>query len=66
MCRLDAIHPGNIDFDIAVALRAGLFNESLPDFLRDADAAAPGRRLANVTFLHIDCDLYGGAPLRAA
>ena len=38
----------------------GLFNESLPVFLRDQDAAAPGGRLANCTYVHIDCDLYGG------
>ena len=38
----------------------GLFNESLPVFLRDQDAAAPGGRLENCTYVHIDCDLYGG------
>ncbi len=38
----------------------GLFNESLPVFLRDQDAAAASGRLENCTYVHIDCDLYAG------
>ena len=38
-----------------------LFNESLPLFLAEQDAAAPGGKLANLTYVHLDMDLYAGA-----
>lgn len=42
-----------------VHLIKGLFNESLPRFLKKQ--AAYGAADAPMTFLHIDCDLYRGA-----
>ena len=43
----------------------GLFNESLPAFLREQDAAAAAGRLDNCTYVHIDCDLYVGTSYSA-
>ena len=42
-----------------VNLVKGLFNESLPAFLRKQ--AAYGAADSPLTFLHVDCDLYRGA-----
>jgi len=39
----------------------GLFSDSLPPFLRDLDSNTPKAGERNVTYLHIDCDLYAGA-----
>ena len=39
------------------------FNESLPPLLEQQDAANPSGRLPNLTYLHVDCDLYAGARL---
>ena len=40
-----------------------LFSDTLPPFLSDLDKASQGQATAdlNVTYLHIDCDLYAGA-----
>jgi hypothetical protein len=38
----------------------GLFNESLPAWLKQQDATHGGR-MPDVTYLHIDCDLYVGS-----
>jgi len=37
----------------------GLFNESLPPFLKELDASSRSKPLlhSKVTYLHIDCDL---------
>ena len=37
----------------------GLFNESLPNFLKEQAIYASSDEV--VSYLHIDCDLYGGA-----
>lgn len=46
-----------------VQLVKGLFNESLPPFLEQLDRDSRHRPAVfrNVTYLHIDCDLYAGA-----
>ena len=45
--------PGNVH------LWKGLFSESLPAFIKAADRNASGSA-QDVTYLHIDCDLYAG------
>ena len=51
---------GNLPGVVAnVNLIKGLFNESLPAFLRKQ--AAYGAADSPLTFLHVDCDLYRGA-----
>ena len=52
--QLPPVHP-------SVRLVAGLFNDSLPVLLAEQDAASPTGRLPDLTYLHVDCDLYAGA-----
>lgn len=42
-----------------VRLWKGLFSDTLPGFIQEIDAAAGGR-VPNITYLHVDCDLYQG------
>ena len=44
---------------LAVVQVKGLFNESLPNFLKEQAIYASSDEV--VSYLHIDCDLYGGA-----
>lgn len=47
--------PGN------AKLWSGLFSDSLPPFLETLDKSTTALAARNVTYLHIDCDLYAGA-----
>ena len=57
--QLPPVHP-------SVRLVAGLFNDSLPVLLAKQDAASPTGRLPDLTYLHVDCDLYAGAHCSSA
>lgn len=56
---------GAMQVEPNVVLQQGLFSDSLPPFLKELDkVGAKGQRndaITNVTYLHIDCDLYTGA-----
>ena len=46
-----------------VRLWKGLFSDSLPAFLDEMDRNSSSGRAPDVTYLHVDCDLYGGVRL---